>query len=87
MLDSTTAEQIYNSEKYQIMNSGIRYFFMWTEKYENYPNNRNYIVVSIYVLSIYIYIYIHHTTCESKCDTLTSSAANQGDNTVMKYEN
>ena len=24
----------------------------------------------------------HHTTCESTCDTLTSSAANQGDNTV-----
>ena len=46
---------------------------------------------------IYIYIYIythththtdiyffffHHTTCESMCDTLTSSAANQGNNTV-----
>ena len=25
----------------------------------------------------------HHTTCESTCDTLASSAANQGDNTVM----
>ena len=24
----------------------------------------------------------HHTTCESTCDTLASSAANQGDNTV-----
>ena len=24
----------------------------------------------------------HHTTCESMCDTLASSAANQGDNTV-----
>ena len=24
----------------------------------------------------------HHTTCESMCDALTSSAANQGDNTV-----
>ena len=45
-------------------------------------------------LYIYIYIYIlkerererffffHHTTCESMCDTLASSAANQGDNTV-----
>ena len=35
-------------------------------------------------LSIYIYIFFffHHTTCESTCDTLTSSAANQGDNTV-----
>ena len=34
---------------------------------------------------IYIYIYIynfHHTTCESMCNTLTSSAANKGDNTV-----
>ena len=31
---------------------------------------------------IYIYIYIHHKTCESTYDTLTSSAANQGDNTV-----
>ena len=26
--------------------------------------------------------FFHHTTCESTCDTLTSSAANQGDNTV-----
>ena len=35
---------------------------------------------------IYIYIYFfffHHTTCESTCNTLTSSAANQGDNTVL----
>ena len=43
---------------------------------------------------IYIYIYInfsniyffflcfHHATCENTCDTLASSAANQGDNTV-----
>ena len=29
-----------------------------------------------------IYIFFHHTTCESTCDTLSSSAANQGDNTV-----
>ena len=29
----------------------------------------------------YIYFF-HHTTCESTCDTLASSAANQGDNTV-----
>ena len=28
-------------------------------------------------------IYFHHTTCESTCDTLSSSAANQGDNTVL----
>ena len=31
---------------------------------------------------IYIYIFFHHTTCGSTCDTLASSAANQGDNTV-----
>ncbi len=31
---------------------------------------------------ICIYIYFHHTTCGSTCDTLASSAANQGDNTV-----
>ena len=30
----------------------------------------------------YIYFFFHHTTCESTCDTLASSAANQGDNTV-----
>ena len=29
-----------------------------------------------------LHIFFHHTTCESTCDTLTSSAANQGDNTV-----
>ena len=29
-----------------------------------------------------IYIFFHHTTCESTCDTLVSSAANQGDYTV-----
>ena len=27
--------------------------------------------------------FFHHTTCESTCDTLTSSAANQGDNTLV----
>ena len=36
--------------------------------------------------TIYIYIssffFFHHTTCESTCDTLASSAANQADNTV-----
>ena len=34
---------------------------------------------------VYIDIYIfffYHTMCESTCDTLASSAANQGDNTV-----
>ena len=25
----------------------------------------------------------HHTTCKSTCDTLASSATNQGDNTVL----
>ena len=33
-------------------------------------------------IHLYIYIYIDHTTCESTCDTLALSAANQGDNTV-----
>ena len=28
------------------------------------------------------FFFFHHTTCESTCDTLTSSVANQGDNTV-----
>ena len=28
------------------------------------------------------YYFFHHTMCESTCDTLSSSAANQGDNTV-----
>ena len=27
--------------------------------------------------------FFHHTTCESMCDTLTKSAANQGDNIVL----
>ena len=30
-------------------------------------------------------IFFHHTTCESTCDTLSSSAANQGDNTVTRW--
>ena len=29
------------------------------------------------------FFFFHHTTCESMCDTLPSSAANQGDNTVL----
>ena len=28
------------------------------------------------------FFFFHHTTCESTCNTLASSAANQGDNTV-----
>ena len=31
---------------------------------------------------IIIIFFFHHTVCESTCDTLTSSVANQGDNTV-----
>ena len=34
------------------------------------------------IFNIYIFFFFHHTTRESTCDTLTSSAANQGDNTV-----
>ena len=39
--------------------------------------------MNIYVdtWSVYIYFF-HHTTCESTCDTLSSSAANKVDNTV-----
>ena len=33
----------------------------------------------LYVLKNFFF---HHTACESTCDTPTSSAANQGDNTV-----
>ena len=42
-------------------------------------NTRN--PLTVWKQMIYIYIF-HHTTCESTCDTLASSAANQGDNTV-----
>ena len=35
-----------------------------------------------YIMGMLQYDFLHHTTCESTCDTLTSSAANQGDNTV-----
>ena len=30
----------------------------------------------------FFFFFFHHTTCESTYDTLASSAANQGDNTV-----
>ena len=30
----------------------------------------------------YFFFFFHHT-CESTCDTLSSSATNQGDNTVL----
>ena len=47
---------------------------------------RNYGVVMmlhehVYENITYIFFF-HHTTSESTCDTLASSAANQGDNTV-----
>ena len=29
-----------------------------------------------------LFTYFHHTTCEITCDTVSSSAANQGDNTI-----
>ena len=31
---------------------------------------------------IFFFFFFHHTTCGSTCDTLASSAAIQGDNTV-----
>ena len=44
----------------------------------------------LFVYKLYIYIYtfsnVHHTTCESTCDTLSSSAANKGDNPVSVAE-
>ena len=40
--------------------------------------------VNKHTLPIYCHsnFFFHHTTCESTCDTLSSSATNQGDNTV-----
>ena len=34
------------------------------------------------IITVFFYKNFHHTTCESTCDTLASSATNQGDNTV-----
>ena len=34
------------------------------------------------LLLLFCLIFFHHTTCQSTCDTLSSSATNQGDNTV-----
>ena len=51
----------------------------------NEPPNISFFRFTSFYIYIYIYIYIlffNHTTCESTCDTLASSAANQGDNTV-----
>ena len=36
----------------------------------------------IYVYVYFIHFFFHHTMCGSTCDTLASSAAIQGDNTV-----
>ena len=47
-----------------------------------YINMYIFIYKHIHNIYIYFFFFFHHTTCESTCDTLTSSAANQGDNTV-----
>ena len=42
-----------------------------------------YMYVCVYIcmyVYIYVYFFFHHKTCESTCDTLASSAANQGEN-------
>ena len=46
-----------------------------------------YIYIYTYVYNMYVcmciyFFFFYHTTCESMCDTMSSSAANQGDNTV-----
>ena len=53
----------------------------WIIQIEGY-NERIYIYIYIYIYNILFFFFFHHTTCESTCDTLASSAANQGDNTV-----
>ena len=35
-----------------------------------------------FLRNYFYFLFFHHTTCENTCDTLSSSAANQGDNTV-----
>ena len=48
-----------------------------------YRNICMYIYIFIYVyICVCMDIFFHHTTCGSTCDTLASSAAIQGDNTV-----
>ena len=39
-------------------------------------------MVSVTLYIFFSFFFFHHTTCESTCDTLASSAANQDDNTV-----
>ena len=39
--------------------------------------------VYIYFIYLFIYFFFFYTTCESMCDILASSAANQGDNAVL----
>ena len=62
------------------------FFFI---KVQNYPKLElwqkitciQYLSESLYIY-FFFFFFFHHTTCESTCDTLASSAANQGDNTV-----
>ena len=56
---------------------------LWGSAPRNHSEQQvEYIVWMKEYIYIHIYTYIHHTTCESTCDNLSSSAANQGDNTV-----
>ena len=38
--------------------------------------------IELLLFFFFFFFFFHHTTCEGTCDTLASSAANQGDNTV-----
>ena len=51
----------------------------WCSYFENHSNRWKF---GWYMDIIKKKIFFHHTMCESTCNTLTSSAANQGDNTV-----
>ena len=54
----------------------------WNQRSQTNVDSIRYINL-IYIYSLYIYIYIYyHITCESTCDTQSSSASNQGDNKV-----
>ena len=50
----------------------IHFSFLQASKY-------HFLFIYLFFLFIYLFIF-HHTTCKSTCDTLASSAANQGDN-------
>ena len=62
----------------------------WTEStweitnYGRFINQLEKIDKNVYNVqsNVSINFFFHHTTYESMCDTLPSSAANQGDNTV-----